>query len=95
MYFFLLTCRKSVKDSSRGNLYERFRRPDRQEAVTPNGIDNGLLHFDSSANRSSRPPSATSLHERVLSPTNDFTNVFPPQRHRLTPNVRPIQVWQA
>ena len=95
MYTFLLTCRKSGKDSFRENLHERVRRSDRQETVKPNRIDNALFHFDSSADRFSRPPSATSLHERALSPTNDFTNVFPPQRHILTPNVRPIQVWQA
>nr|XP_022287798.1 uncharacterized protein LOC111100335 [Crassostrea virginica] len=80
---------KSTKNASLKNLDSRS---SKQDKVTNIGSVDGLFHFDSSADRFSRPPSSTSLHERVLSPTNDFTKVFAPQSHRLPSNVRPIQV---
>nr|XP_022287793.1 von Willebrand factor D and EGF domain-containing protein-like isoform X2 [Crassostrea virginica]XP_022287794.1 von Willebrand factor D and EGF domain-containing protein-like isoform X2 [Crassostrea virginica] len=80
---------KSTKNASWKNLDSRS---GKQDKVTNIGSVDGLFHFDSSADRHSRPPSSTSLHERVLSPTNDFTKVFAPQSHRLPSNVKPIQV---
>ncbi|XP_078340873.1 von Willebrand factor D and EGF domain-containing protein-like [Crassostrea virginica] len=80
---------KNIKNASWKNLDSRS---GKQDKVTNIGSDDGLFQFDSSADRFSRPPSSTSLHERVLSPTNDFTKVFAPQSHRLPSNVRPIQV---
>nr|XP_022339990.1 von Willebrand factor D and EGF domain-containing protein-like isoform X1 [Crassostrea virginica]XP_022339999.1 von Willebrand factor D and EGF domain-containing protein-like isoform X1 [Crassostrea virginica] len=76
-------------------LDEQTCRPDKNTKKTGIGNDNHLFYFDSCADMTSRPPSSTSLWERALSPTNDFTKVFPPQSHRLSNNVRPIQVWNA
>nr|XP_022311532.1 von Willebrand factor D and EGF domain-containing protein-like [Crassostrea virginica] len=89
-----LTIRKNDQLSILKNLDVKLGHPNK-DATNATGKSNDLFHFDTHGDKFSRPPSASSLAERALGPTNDFSKVFPPQSHRSPSTVKPIHVWDA